>query len=339
MRAGLACLFLLASLAGPASAEDAVSLLARMGEAMENTSYRGRFVYQHGADSSTLEIAHARIDGVEYERLTHLDGQLAELIRHGNQVICVHPDKTITRFARPGDANPLVLQARLARQVPEQYQLRRGADDRVAGRAAWQVDVVPADNWRFGYRLWLDQESSLLLKTETLDHKGMALERLEYVSLETGPALSVSDFDAPAHAREQSLPMVEPSVVSERPVRIEPRWLPAGFSAAGADTRLEQGYPVTARSFSDGLASFTLFAEPLEQRSMNDSAGRRGPTLMVTRVVELAGERYAVSLVGEVPPATAEQVLTGLQLSLASAGNADAGSADAGSTDAGSTDD
>mgnify|MGYP003571174429 CR=1 FL=1 len=317
MRAGLASLFLLTALSGPAVADEPVSLLARMGEAMENTSYRGRFVYQHGAESSTLEIAHATIDGIEYERLTHLDGQLAELIRHGDQVICVHPDKTITRFARPGEANPLALQARLARQIPEQYRVKRAGDDRVAGRSAWQLDVVPADNWRFGYRLWLDQSSSLLLKSETLDHNGMALERLEYVSLEISPVLAVSDFAAPANAAEQSLPMVEQAVVSERPVRLEPRWLPAGFSEAGADTRLEQGYPVTARSYSDGLASFTLFAEPLAERTMRDSVGRRGPTLLVTRVVELGGDRFAVSLVGEVPPATAEQVFAGLQLSLA----------------------
>ncbi|MGB1222115.1 MAG: MucB/RseB C-terminal domain-containing protein, partial [Alcanivoracaceae bacterium] len=109
----------------------------------------------------------------------------------------------------------------------------------------------------------------------------------------------------------------EQAVVSERPVRLEPRWLPAGFREAGADTRLEQGYPVTARSYSDGLASFTLFAEPLAERTMRDSVGRRGPTLLVTRVVELGGDRFAVSLVGEVPPATAEQVFAGLQLSLA----------------------
>ena len=313
MRHALA-LLLLVSLAGQVVASDALALLQAMGKAMESTSYSGRFVYQHGSDSSTLEIAHARIDGTEYERLTHLDGQLAELIRHGDQVICVHPDKTITRFARPGTPNPLALQARLAASVPEQYRLEKGGEDRVAGRPAWRLDVIPEDKWRFGYRLWVDRESSLLLKSETRDQNGNALERLEYVSLSLAPDLSRKDFIAPEGASEQTLPVVEQAAISERPVQLAPQWLPPGFEQAGADTRLEQGYPVTARAYSDGLGTFTLFAEPLQARSMRDSLGRRGPTLLVTRVVELGGERFAVSLVGEVPPATAEEVLSRLRL-------------------------
>ena len=73
-------------------------LLQEMAKAVHDRDFSGRLVYVRGNDMSTLEVLHARIDGREYERLTHLDGKLAELIRHGEQLVCVHPDKTITRL-------------------------------------------------------------------------------------------------------------------------------------------------------------------------------------------------------------------------------------------------
>jgi len=69
---------------------------------------------------------------------------------------------------------------------------------------------------------------------------------------------------------------------------------------------------VSAATWSDGLAAFTLFIEELENDAWVDEVSQIGPTVAISRRVEGSDGRYLATLVGEVPPLTAERVLSGL---------------------------
>ena len=300
----------------PARAEppSASELLQKMTEAARELDYRGRLLYMHGSTLSTLELLRARLDGREHERLTQLDGQLAEVIRRGEHVVCVHADQTITRLVNRQSVTPFGLNQRLGGDLPLQYQLLLDGDDRVAGRAALRMRVVPLDGDRFGYRLWADQDSHLLLKSELVDGEGRALERLEFVSLDLAPALTAADFEVPAALRERALDTLDANAHPSGRLAIQPGWLPAGFLEVDRDLRLtgDARQPVAAATFSDGLAAFTLFVETAAGQS--EGASRLGPTVAVSRYYPVAEQQWLVTLVGEVPDATAERVLAGLQL-------------------------
>ena len=75
----------------------AQTLLERMTEATQELDYQGRFLYQLGGEVSTMEIRHAVIDGEQYQRFTHLDGRLVEVLRLGDELVCLHPNGTLTR--------------------------------------------------------------------------------------------------------------------------------------------------------------------------------------------------------------------------------------------------
>ena len=94
----------------------------------------------------------------------HLDGRLVEVIRRGDEVVCLHPDRTLTRISRT-ETGPLGLAQRLAEDVLAQYNILVDGDGRVAGRRGdpWGRAF---DTHRYGYRLWLDRDSRLLLKSE-----------------------------------------------------------------------------------------------------------------------------------------------------------------------------
>ena len=106
--------------------------LQAMAEANRSLNYTGRFLYQFGAEISTMEVSHAVIDGRQYQRLTHLDGRLVEVIRRGDEVLCLHPDRSLTRL-NSQQAGPLALGDRLASDLPEQYNILVDGDGRVAG--------------------------------------------------------------------------------------------------------------------------------------------------------------------------------------------------------------
>jgi sigma-E factor negative regulatory protein RseB len=315
LRSVMLCLVGLMTAAVQASEVSAPQLLTQMTEAARTLEYRGRLLYLHGTNLSTLELLHARIDGRDYERLTQLDGQLAEVIRRGEHVVCVHADQTITRLANRNSVSPLGLNERLDSSIPRQYQVSLDGSDRVAGRSVNRLLLQPLDEFRYGYRLWIDQESNLLLKSELVDQTGAALERLEFISLELAPGLTMADFEVPAAMKERALDTLDASHHPQGRVVVQPAWLPDGFIEADRDLRLTGGErrPVTAATFSDGLAAFTLFIEENDEGA-HEGASRMGPTVAITRRLGSTSGRWLVTLVGEVPELTAERVLGNLSI-------------------------
>ncbi len=286
-------------------------LLAEMASAQHDRNYSGRLVYVRGTELSTLELLHAHFDNQEYERLTHLDGKLAEMIRYAGQLVCVHPDKTITRLGARAGVGPFVLQTQLVRDIPKQYEVVVAGPGRVAGRDAWQLDVIPADGFRYGYRLWVDQESRLMLRSEMIDAQGVALERLEFIELDLNPGLTKAQFEIPSSVSEQALEAVDADSHPHGRLQLDVSWMPDGFVATAGDLRMASGdqSPVKAFAFSDGLAAFTLFVERLTEQTEVGALSARGPTLAMSR--SLSGEQgdWLITLVGEVPAQTAERVL------------------------------
>ena len=122
----------------------AQTLLERMTEATQELDYQGRFLYQQGGEVSTKEIRHPVIDGEQYQRFTHLDGRLVEVLRLGDELVCLHPNGTLTRIDDP-DQNLLSFRQRLSSRIPEQYNVLVDGDGRVAGRATTRMRVAPLD--------------------------------------------------------------------------------------------------------------------------------------------------------------------------------------------------
>src|SRR5690606_31964475 len=67
------------------------------------------------------------------------------------------------------------------------YNIRVRGLERVAGRVAIVLQVVPRDNNRFGYFLSIDRETGLLLKSLLFDEQLRMLEQFQFVEI---------DFDA-----------------------------------------------------------------------------------------------------------------------------------------------
>lgn len=314
LRAFALSLTLLAPVAALADDSPAHAQLQAMSQANRSLEYSGRFLYQFGAEVSTMEVSHAVIDGHEYQRLTHLDGRLVEVLRRGDEVICVHPDRSLTRMQKD-QGGPMALAQRLAEDVPAQYNILVDGDGRVAGRPVTRMRVAPLDTHRYGYRLWMDNESRLLLKSEVVDGSGVALERVEFVSLDLAPGLSLEDFAVPESHRESELQPLADDHQATR-MRVSTDWLPAGFEAADQDWRSADGkrMPVAAQGYSDGLAAFTVFVETVGEGTVEEGVSRVGPTVAVSRRLTAPSGAYLITLVGEVPQSTAERVIEGVSV-------------------------
>jgi sigma-E factor negative regulatory protein RseB len=276
-------------------------------------TYSGTLVISVGEQMATASIAHAVDAGQVVERVDVLTGEARTTFRHGDQVITVSAhNKTWVSEQRDDLGVFPALDGRLAQSVDDHYALQPLADDRVAGRLAHVVEVKPLDTWRWGYRIWRDASTGLMLKQQTLDNATAAvLEQSAFTALVTPAASSASQL------KNQMRPQAGYTVRQVRTRVVDPtQWglqlsqpVP-GFSSLRAQLPLGQAAPQTGQPlqwiFSDGLASVSVFYEPLEAREIvkQDRAIRQGATHTLLREQPL----MRLTLVGEVPLPTLQRM-------------------------------
>lgn len=291
---------------------DASYLLEQMVGSSKKLSFQGDFVYQQGAQLETLNIIHQSSDkkNVEKERIAYLDGAPREVLRTGDELFFSSYNEGVTKFQH-GSLMPVINKLQEGVSV-EYYDLKIVGIDRVAGREAVLLLVLPKDRFRYGYQLWLDRQSSLLLKSVMVDDQGKIIERLQFTSLNVGP---LSD-DA------QTLLVPKPDVVDETitvktlpdkpsdPLDWETGWLPEGFVLQNRSVRPSpvSQHNVDALVFSDGIASFSVFVEQDDTRVLSQASEKIGALSAVSKIYREGDRYFHVTVVGDVPLSIAERV-------------------------------
>ncbi|HVL02252.1 MAG TPA: sigma-E factor regulatory protein RseB domain-containing protein, partial [Dongiaceae bacterium] len=74
--------------------ENAEQWVQKMLSAARQTSYQGHSVMLSGGQITSMAIYHAPFDNEVWERVVHLSGEPAEILRKGSTITCLHPDST-----------------------------------------------------------------------------------------------------------------------------------------------------------------------------------------------------------------------------------------------------
>lgn len=298
------------ALAAGESEGDARAWLERMVEAVQGLAYEGTFVYIHGDQVEAMHILHRRDDDGEHERLVSLNGAAREILRDEQAVTCILPDSemVLVEKRRPQRYIPEGL-LRLNGELERHYRLEVAGEDRMTGRPAQVVALEPRDAYRYGYRLWLDRDTGMLLKSDLLDETGRAVEQMMFTSLairddidpeRLRPSISGKGFDwfrVPETRGDGG----------EAPRSWSVAELPPGFRMA---MHAEHGLPTSRMPvehlvYTDGLASVSVFIEqPGQAVEMLDGPSRMG----AVSAYGLEIDGFQVTAVGEVPGRTVELI-------------------------------
>lgn len=312
----LLCLVLLpAAQAGEPEARD---WLERMGQALTTRNYDGTFFHLSDSQSETMRIVHQVRDGRVTERLVSLDGSGREIIRNDQEVVCYLPDKRTVLVEKRTDDNPLLAALpSYSEGLEAHYEITLGDKAKVLGRKTRQIAVRPKDEYRYGYHLWLDDETAMPLKSQLRDREGKVLEQILFAKLELSesiepgsltPEVEADDFE---WLRQDRSPAADASLGSD----VRPGWranrLPPGFDLTASRIQAIAGSsaPVQHLVFSDGLASVSVFIE-----SRHDDAE---PLVGLHKVgsahaFSVHAWDHQVTAVGEVPAGTVEMIAQGV---------------------------
>jgi len=299
-----ACLvFSTAALAG----DSAHDWLMKINEAARLLDYDGVFVYQHGTQLEAMRIIHKVEDGAARERLVSLNGAPREIIRDKREVTCYWPDKNsvMVEYRKTGGKTfPAILPERI-QDLDDYYALRLGNVERITGRPAQLVIVKPVDQYRYGYHLWADKQTGLLLKADLLDTQGVILEQFMFTHINIGENIPASAL-APGVVGKGMVWHREDEKHESNPDK--PGWiaaqLPKGFRLSAHISRqtLMRKHPVEHLVYTDGLAAVSVF---VEKRSHDSKPFMLGPSRM--GAVNALGTRiddYQITTVGEAPAET-----------------------------------
>lgn len=311
------CLMLVCcALTLPAYAGDpeAREWLERMSRALSTQSYDGRFFHLRQSRSETMRIIHRVDKGKITERLVSLDGSGREIVRNETEVICYLPDRRVVLVEKRTDSNPLLAALpNYSRELEALYNIEKsGRVTKTLGRRTQMIVVQPRDQYRYGYRLWLDEETAMPLKSQLCDREGNVIEQILFAELNLRDRIPASEIKASITGegfqwlRQDAAPRVAGNVVGWNVVR-----LPAGFRLTTWRVQVIAGSPVPVRHlvYSDGLASVSVFIEPRNTQSAPmHGLARVGAAFAFSR--DLDG--HQVTAVGEVPAATVEAIAAGV---------------------------
>lgn len=292
----------------------AMAWLERLGPALNMTSYQGVFVYARGDQVHSLRIAHRYRDGRVEERLVMQDGGSGEIVRKGMNVICVLPDRGRVSLDEVIPSGPFA-EAFTSQLMPfgQWYHPELVGEDRIAGYDVVIVALTARDEDRYSHRLWLEKETGLLVKGHVRNAEGDVLEHFQFTSLDITDDIPDVEFEVQTQGRE-----ITRSLASERPqqslvARMNGwtlNWRPDGFVPAVAP-RSSKGKAI---AFSDGLAAFSVFVEPVGRLKMPTGASRIGATTVYMREVSVAERSFLIAVVGEIPPKTARKVADAVEI-------------------------
>ena len=294
--------------------------LARMHEAsMTKRSYVGTIVQSSREGMSSARIWHTCNGVSQIERVEALTGAPRSSIRKDDKLVTFIPDaklvRTEKREALVQGASFTELLKPGAKQIPDFYTAKSLGVERIAGLDADVVQLKPRDNLRYGYRLWTERKSALVLKLQTLDASGAVLEQAAFSELQ---------LDAPVKAQKLEQMMkpsegwrVEEADVVKTTAAAEGWSLKVqvpGFKSVGCLKRgaanADPNDDTVQWVFSDGLATVSLFVEAFDKaRHTQEGLASAGATHSLFRRMN----EFFLTAVGEVPPQTLRNFASALE--------------------------
>lgn len=303
-----------------AGREEAKQWLERMIQAAQSLNYEGTFVYVQGQNLDAMHIVHSGGQHGERQLMSSLNGSVREVLVADNSVTCLLPKQKVAFSASAYKRSPFPISLpRELSKLEESYRFEMLGEDRIAGMETRIIAIQPRDEWRFGYRLWLERQTGLVLRSALLNEKGDMIEQLMFTNVQLKPEIDMTLL-TPSTTPAATLP---PETKSGDEAVAKSAWsvakLPAGFTqvmhnrfSAASSSK----HPTEHIVFTDSLATISVFLEVLDgTKPLLTGASQIGAMNAFGLVIA----DHQVVVVGEVPLATVQMIASAIQYAKGSA--------------------
>ncbi len=292
-------------------------LLEKMSSAGQSLNYTGSFTFVNGGKSWTMQIVHSFDKHGEREYLTTIAGELRKIYRDDHSFISVISDKELLLVEETDSKQSAAgVFDREFTADSDFYDYYLDGTEEIAGYTCQVISIVPRDNYRFGYRLCLEAESGLLLKSQVVDRAGQPKEQLIFNKLDLPQKTPRIGFSAAEYGWLAGAGTTAPKAPEPNTLDLLPRWklgwIPPGFEVTDDRMRMVPGSatPVRHIVLDDGVASISVFIKhpAITERyhASRESSGALNTVMSIKK-------GFVVAVLGEVPEATISAIHAGLK--------------------------
>jgi len=312
MRTVLGCAVLITALGSSVVYADSVEMwLDKMNKAVHGLNYSGTYVYINDGRIDTMQIVHRVDENGERERLLSLNGEAREILRDSEKVTCILPaDKSvIIGKHKKGTGLPTFVPENILK-LGKLYDIELIGRDRIAGYSTVILSIEPKDKMRYGYRIWLEEESGMVLRSDIMKASGKVMEQMMFTEISLQSPISVAMLE-PTVKHDKFRILTDQLVTNNEPQINEADWsfvrIPKGFNVTGQSLKPMPMKKHLVQHFvlSDGLATVSVYIE----KSATNEQELEGESSMGS--VNAFGRRvdgHRVTVMGEVPRATVKQI-------------------------------
>lgn len=310
------------ALAQSAVAETSINTwLLRMHEASGQRAYSGTFVVSARGNLASAKIWHVCDGTQQMERVESLSGTPRAIFRRNEHVVTFYPQSKVAVVEQRESLGlfPNLLKSNDA-DIGQFYQLKVQGKERVAGFDADVLQLFPKDNLRYGYRIWSEKKTGLVIQLQTLDLNGQVIEQAAFSELQLDAPVSMgqlSQMMGNTQGYRLDYPDLQKTTANGQGWAMHKAV--AGFKPVGCYKRPAVTSTKASNNvakpmqwmFSDGLATVSLFVETFDRHNHV----REGVTEMggATHILTRRLGEWWLTAVGEVPPSTLSIFAQGLE--------------------------
>lgn len=223
---------------------------------------------------------------------------------------CVRISLLLLVVCAPGLAGAEAARLDPARELAPYYRVLPLGSERWAGHTVQRLQLQALDHWRFGYAVWTEQQSGVVLRWQMRDAQGRVLAQMTGSEVRAGVARVLEGLALWPGARA-----VSPGGTVLAPVQVGSEgWVlknpvPGFMSVRCAHRRIGTGAGLQW-VFSDGVAMVSVFVERFDPSVHADASVQ---VLGGTHTLRRRKGLWQLSAVGEVPLHTLEAFLQGLE--------------------------
>ncbi len=293
---------------GTPSAE---ALLQQMQRAYHHYNFELSLIKVRQGTIEPLRFSHAVSEKSELSHLIYLNGRPSEYLKRNNEISFFEAGSdpyTLSGARMPGFWSA-VLGMNLE-QVLKSYDPVVTGRNRIAGLPVQVVRLAPKDPSKYGFVLWLEQASGLLLRLDLIDEGGNLVEQFMGVDLRIMPEPSSWLLALDKVTLPRAVTTEQAYQAPQQELGWAPGWLPKGFRVMSTDRHplVGTGEMVDYMMVSDGLVDVSIYLSAPES-GMGEQLVRQGATSLLRL---LNDHKVEVTVVGEVPAQTAQRIAESL---------------------------
>lgn len=285
-------------------------LLNEMQQAMTRLNYEMSFVLTT-PNMTSLRYSHINHEGKNYAQLLTLDGMPQQIIQRDNVVSYFQP--TYSPFSIKAnhivDSLPAIMWSNL-NVLSKHYDFTYVGRNRVADKVVQTLRILPKDDFRYQYIVFIEEQSRLLLRSDILDRENNVLEQFRVVNLHQADKfeellIALQHMGFPTFINDKTTYQTTKEIFNWTPT-----WLPNGFELVNRSVETIGSERIEAELYSDGLFSFTLYRSSSILPNESRNGWWQGTRTFYSETI---GENE-FTFVGQLPISTAKRIVQDIKV-------------------------